>query len=141
MREERPSPISGLFDGPYWDFAAKGELRLQQCAVCDAFRYPPGPCCPVCLSVDAEWTRLSGHGRIVSWTVFHRQYFPQMPVPYTVASIETQEGPLLIGNLLTAAASDLKVGAAVCLEFQPITCDGAKFNLPQWRLAPSGEPP
>ena len=46
----------------------------------------------------APGTALSGRGRLLSWTVFHRQYFPAAAVPYIVVAVETEEGPILVGN-------------------------------------------
>ena len=34
---------------------ARRILRLQRCANCGRFRYPPGACCPNCLSTEAGW--------------------------------------------------------------------------------------
>jgi uncharacterized OB-fold protein len=103
----RPAPMLGLFDQLYWRHVASGELRLQRCQCCAAFRYPPGPSCPDCLTTDHTWEALSGKGTLLAWTVFHRQYFPQFPVPHLVAAIRTEEGPILIGNLVGAAESEL----------------------------------
>jgi uncharacterized OB-fold protein len=139
MSAPRPSPVKSLFDKPFWEFAAAGELRLQRCADCATFRYPPAPCCPACVGERAEWVALSGRGRIASWTVFHRQYLPEMPAPYPVVSVETEEGPLLIGNLVGAGIQDVRIGAAVELVFEPVTFGSEPGNLPQWRLSDVGK--
>lgn len=56
--------------------------------------------CPRCAGGALGWEDLSGRGRIWSWVVFHRQYFPEMPPPYTVVRVRLEEGPLILANLL-----------------------------------------
>jgi uncharacterized OB-fold protein len=127
----RPDPVMGVHDAPYWAFAAEEELRLQRCDACGAFRYPPGPRCAQCLSDRASWTKLMGRGRVMGWTVFHRQYFQDLPVPYTVVSVETPEGPLLIGNLVNAAARP-EIGMAVRAVFDTVSTPQHTLKLCQW---------
>ena len=136
----RPAPILGVHDRPYWDFVARGELRLQRCGECGAFRYPPGPRCPQCLSQRAEWETLSGRGQVLGWTVFHRQYFPELPVPYTVVSIETAEGPLLIGNLVNSGDRRPEIGMAVRATFEAATGPDGPWRICQWEPDPDGPP-
>ena len=96
----RPEPRRNVYEAPFWDFVQSHDLRLQRCAECGAYRYPPGPACALCLSTDWQWAPLSGRGQLVSWVVFDRQYFPELPVPYYVAAVATAEGPILIANLV-----------------------------------------
>jgi uncharacterized OB-fold protein len=132
MALERPKPRGGVYEKPFWKFLAKRELRLQTCTACGHVRYPPGPVCPRCLSDGYEWTPVSGRGRIVSWTVFHRQYLPQMPVPYTVISVALEEGPLMIGNI-DAPADALKLDMPVALIFEDVASPEGDWVIPQWR--------
>nr|WP_295466260.1 OB-fold domain-containing protein [Mesorhizobium sp.] len=132
MTASRPLRRIGQYDLPYWDFAAKGELRVQACKSCGHLRYPPGPCCPRCLSEDTDWRKLSGRGRVVTWTIFHRAYFPEIPVPYTVVSVETEEGPLLIGNLVRAGDIQPAVGLAVTAVFEEFLFGAEPGRLCQW---------
>ncbi|MCM2391879.1 Zn-ribbon domain-containing OB-fold protein [Streptomyces albipurpureus] len=104
---QRPAPQPGIYDTPYWRYTAAGELRLQRCGGCERFRYPPGPVCPDCLAQESSWERLSGAGTLLAWTVFHRQYFPAIEVPYLVGAVRTPEGPILIGNLIDTSAAEL----------------------------------
>jgi uncharacterized OB-fold protein len=96
----RPEPRRNVYEAPFWEFVQSHDLRLQRCPECGAYRYPPGPACARCLSTDWEWSSLSGRGQLVSWVIFHRQYFPELPVPYYVAAVATSEGPILIANLV-----------------------------------------
>lgn len=48
---------------------------------------------------DCEWVRASGRARLFSYVVYHRQYHPDFPVPYNVAAVVLEEGPLLISTI------------------------------------------
>jgi uncharacterized protein len=93
-----PNVLPG--DEPYWSYMSSSELRAQCCDDCGTLRFPSAPVCPSCLSEAAHWKRLSGRGRTFAWTRFHRTYLPAHPAPYTVISVEVDEGLLLIGKLL-----------------------------------------
>jgi uncharacterized OB-fold protein len=97
------------YDEPMWQSVAEGALKLQRCAQCGRFRYPPGPCCPACLSTEARWEAVSGRGRVLSWTTFHRQYLPAYPPPLTCVAVALEEGPIVIANVDADDAAALTV--------------------------------
>jgi uncharacterized protein len=134
--EVRPNPVMGLYDGPLWEYAKRQELRLQRCSDCGEFRYPPGSHCPRCLSESFEWTRLSGRARVCAWCVFHRQYFPEIPVPNPVVLAETEEGPIIVANLVGSDPSVLRLGLPVEVTFEPVRWSGGGEGMIfQWRVA------
>ena len=120
---EWPHPRPSLVDAPFWEYARRRELRLQQCLSCRAWRFPPAPICDQCLSPEAEWAELSGRGTVYSWVVFHRQYFPSLPPPYNVASIELAEGPLLIANVINIADDAIAIGLPVRVAWREVAPD------------------
>ncbi len=130
---QRPRPRAGLYDDLYWSFAAQGELRLQECDSCGAYRYPPGPACPDCGSEDATWSILSGRGRLLSWTTFHRQYFATIPPPYVVAAIRTVEGPIVIGNAVEVEPSRLVLDMDMTAVFEDVEEPTGAWRICQWR--------
>jgi len=136
-RSPRPAPRAGLYEDDYWRFAAAGELRLQRCSDCARFRYPPGATCPRCLSSRFSWEPLSGHGTLIAWTTFHRQYFPELPPGYVVASVATDEGPLLVGNLV--GVRDPAHGMRLAATAEPVLLGGQSGQIWQWTTDP--EPP
>lgn len=100
-----PPRVQGLYDGPMWDLLREtGRLHLQCCTDCGAWRYPPGPCCPECLSAGSAWKPASGRGEVLSWVVFHKQYLPEYPAPYNVVAVRLAEGPIVISNLVDLPA-------------------------------------
>ncbi|MEV7007331.1 OB-fold domain-containing protein [Streptosporangium sp. NPDC051022] len=128
----RPAPQRGVFDEPYWHHVAAGELRLQRCSGCGAFRYPPGPVCPECLAEEHDWAALSGTGSLLAWTVFHRRYFPEIPVPYVVAAIRTPEGPILIGNVVGTRDSRLSHGMPMRAVYEDVDTTDGPLRICQW---------
>lgn len=131
---KRPRPIIGVYEKPFWDAVQARELRLQKCGSCGHVWYPPGPVCTECLADDWTFTLMSGRGRIVTWTVFHRQYFPDIPVPYLVASIELDEGPLMIGNVPGLTPENARLELPVQVDFEPATGKDGDWLIVQWRV-------
>ncbi|PWI16247.1 hypothetical protein DI272_20310 [Streptomyces sp. Act143] len=132
------SPVIDPEGAPFWQYAAEGELRVQACAGCGEFRFPPRPCCPHCRSFDAEWRPVSGRGRVWSYVVPHPPLLPDYAAlaPYNVIVVELEEAPRvrLVGNLVAEAgaavnslpADRVRIGARV-----RFVCDPAS-GLPQW---------
>ncbi|MFD7292577.1 Zn-ribbon domain-containing OB-fold protein [Streptomyces sp. NPDC059897] len=129
---------------PFWEYAARGELRMQACANpdCGELRFPPRPCCPHCQSFDSEWRRMSGRGRIWSYVIPHPPLLPAYAAqaPYNAIVVELAEAPRirLVGNLVSAADAPLnsvdpdriKIGARVQVVFAEV--DGV--TVPRWVL-------
>jgi len=126
-----PRPVMGLYDRGFWDSVRERRMALQKCAHCGAFRYPPGPTCPECLSTEYAWTPVAGGGEIMSWTVFHRGYLPAYPPPYNVMVVRLDEGPFMVSNLTGSEPNGHSIGQRVrlCYETMP---DGA--ILPRFEL-------
>lgn len=128
----RPARPMGVYDEPYWRYAAAGELRLQRCAACGEFRYPPGPACPECLAPEHDWVPLSGRGTLVAWTVFHRQYFSELPAPYVVAVVRSAEGPFLVGNLPGVNPRELVHDQPLRAVFEDVPDPAGDWRICQW---------
>ncbi|MFC1885996.1 Zn-ribbon domain-containing OB-fold protein, partial [Thermodesulfobacteriota bacterium] len=101
----QPTPV----DAPFWEAANKNELRLQRCFDCGHVWYPPSNGCSNCLSTDFTWEKMSGKGKIWSWVIFHKCYFPsfEADIPYNVISVKLEEGPLLTSNMVSCKNEDL----------------------------------
>lgn len=108
-----------IYDQPMWESMERRKLELQACVSCGRFRYPPGPTCPHCRSMEYRWQPVSGHGKILSWVVFHRQYFGDHPPPYNAVAVEIAEGPILISTLVGEKPEGSWIGAEVELDYLP----------------------
>jgi hypothetical protein len=128
----RPEPLRGLYFDPFWEFVEHEDLRLQKCDACGEMRFPPAAVCPQCLSPSSTWTPLSGRGAVLAWAVFHRQYFPELPVPYTVLAVQAEEGPILVGNYVNAGDRRPAIGAPVRLTYEDVAGESGRRKIHQW---------
>jgi uncharacterized OB-fold protein len=136
-------PVHDQDGAPFWEFAARGELRVQACAACGRLRFPPRPCCPHCRSFASDWRPMSGRGRIWSYVLPHPPLLPgyAAQVPYNAVVVELVEDPRirLVGNVVTAPdaplnsldPSRLRIGAAVRVCFHTMAQDA---TVPRWLL-------
>ncbi|MGV9236840.1 Zn-ribbon domain-containing OB-fold protein [Streptomyces nigra] len=133
------SPVTDADGAPFWEYAARGELRVQTCGACAEPRFPPRPCCPHCQSFASEWRLMSGHGRIWSYVVPHPPLLPDYAAlaPYNVVVVALADAPRirLVGNVVAGPGAALnsvppeliRIGARVRAVF-----DGT--GLPRWTL-------
>jgi uncharacterized OB-fold protein len=129
MTENSPAkpilPTINDVNRPFWEGCASGKLLVQRCTQCGRLRYPAGVVCPECLGPEAEWQPMSGRGKVFSFIVFHRAYHKawESKVPYVVAMIELDEGPMLISNVVNVDATRLKVDDPVMVDYEPVDDD------------------
>ena len=133
------TPVVDEDGAPFWEYAARRELRVQTCADCAEPRFPPRPCCPHCQSFASEWRPVSGHGRVWSYVVPHPPLLPDYAeqAPYNVIVVELADAPRirLVGNLVSGPDAPLnslppdriRIGARVRVVF-------SSTGLPQWIL-------
>jgi hypothetical protein len=119
--EARILPAPQGPDAEFYRYLARGELRLQRCGACGAFRHPPRHRCAACGSLAATWHRASGRGRVFSWTVTHRPVDPAFSPPYAVVVAELDEGPRLVGNVRGLDPGALALDLPVSVEIEPVS--------------------
>jgi uncharacterized OB-fold protein len=119
---EKPLPAVTEDGAPYWEYAKRGELRVQRCSACQHLRFPPSNLCPRCLAEEHEWVRLSGRGAVYSFIVVHRPQHPafQEDAPYNVAIVELDEGIRLHGNVVGCPNDALRIGLPVEVVFDEV---------------------
>ena len=120
---DRLLPASDGLNGAFYKFLAQGELRLQRCTSCRAWRHPPRNRCAQCGSAEVAWEPVSGRGRVYSWTVTHRAVDPAFTPPYAILVVELEEGPRLVGNLRGLEPSELALDLPVVTEIERATDD------------------
>ncbi len=120
-------------DRQMWSYLVHGELRLQRCAKCRAYRFPPAGVCEACLSEDWTWEATAGEGTVLSWVTYHRAYFPMIECPYTVVVAQTPEGVPLTADYVGDAGA-LATGDHVVLQYDDATFDddGGSSKLYRW---------
>lgn len=131
----RPMPTPIPETEGFWEGTRAGELRIQVCAACGHRQLNPGPVCDECLSPDIEWRRASGRGTVFSFTVVHHAFHPafQGDLPYVVADVELEEGPVITSNVVGIEPSEVRIGMPVEVTFDRVSDE---ITLP--KFAPAG---
>ena len=139
MTQERTKPTvtvaTDIDNKPFWDYIKQHELRVQKCLQCGKLHYPASPICPYCLSLESEWTQLSGKGKVASFIVVHRSRSPLFPpgVPYVAAIIETEEGIRMLSNVVGCRPEEVRMDMPVKAVFEDVSPE-----LSVHRFAPAG---
>lgn len=129
-----PLPLPDPDTKPFWDGCDEETFLIPTCSACRAERWPPGPMCPECQSMDTEWHPATGRGRLYSWVVVHHPANPEMAdsVPYAVGLIELDEGIRVVGNIHGCGPDELVTDLRVELFFER-AADGSR--LPNFRTS------
>lgn len=127
----KPRPRIGPDTAPFWEGCKRHELLLPYCIDCGKPHLPAGPVCPFCFSFSLDWRKASGRGRISTWVVVHKAWFPAFgaEIPYNVVQVELDEGPRLTANVI--GTNDLAVGQTVEVWFDDVD---AGLTMPRFRV-------
>jgi uncharacterized OB-fold protein len=128
------SRVMTLYDAPMWESITRRQWSLQRCSSCGRFRYPPSPICPEDQVMEYQWVALGGGGTVLSWTVFHRQYFDDFPPPYNAIAVRLDEGPIVVSNLVGQEPSSDWIGMRVELIYETQN----DILVPRFRAAARG---
>ncbi|MBV8087548.1 MAG: OB-fold domain-containing protein [Chloroflexi bacterium] len=109
----QPAPTPDLESQPFWDALKGGRIVLQKCTACHRVRFPRMPACPYCGADGGTDFESTGRGEVYSWVRAHIALTPAMEaeVPYTVATIQLDDGPRLIGAV--EAHGEVRIGDKV----------------------------
>jgi uncharacterized protein len=131
MLQKRPDRVLGAEHATFWDWCAKGELRLQRCARCGKLSWPVVNACEHCGGGELTWAQMSGRGKIVSWCTFERDYYGgRLPIPWETILVELEEGALFISNPTDYTWKDISLGMPVRLAFLDCEDSAGPFKLP-----------
>jgi uncharacterized protein len=121
----------------YWAGTLSEELLVQTCNACGNRQLPWGPCCTRCLSQDLGSMRSVGRGTVFSFTVVRQAIHPDFSqgVPYVVADVELEEGPIMTSNVTDCPVEDVRIGMPVGVWFDNEVEDAfhTKLRLPKFR--------
>ena len=128
----KPLPYMHRETQSFWDGTKKHELWIQRCKDCQKFYFYPRSFCPHCLSDQTEWTRVSGRGKIYSFTVSNRPASPAFKedTPYNIALVELEEGVRMMSNIVECKNEDLRIDMPVEVVFDDVT---PEITLPKFR--------
>jgi hypothetical protein len=84
------------------------------------------------MSTNTEWARVSGRGKVYSWTIFHYLYHPafSQDIPYNVAIVELEEGPRMHTNIVGCSNEDIYIDMPVEVVFEDIS---EEIALPKFK--------
>lgn len=131
-----PTPDSAS----YWEGLKARKLLLQRCSGCGRIRHYPQPMCPACHSMNSAWIEASGRGVIHSWTVTHHPFHNGVrdDLPYTLATVDLEEGVRMNAQLRCARTDNLRIGLPVRVMFETVKED---LTLPYLILGETGSSP
>jgi uncharacterized OB-fold protein len=100
---------------PFVEGLQRGEIRYQACAACGAAQTLARYACRACGATRLDWRTARGSGRVYSMTTVARAPSDEFRTlaPYTLAIVELDEGPRLMGH----ASPDLAIGDTVLARF------------------------
>ena len=96
---------------PFVEGLQRGEIRYQACAACGAAQTLARYACRACGATLLDWRTARGSGRVYSVTTVARAPSDEFRAlaPYTLAIVELDEGPRLMGH----ASPDVRIGDKV----------------------------
>lgn len=97
-------------------------LEGAQCQGCGARLFPPRLVCPECRSRELVPYHFSGRGEVYSYSIVHQapEGFAEY-VPYPVALVKLEEGPLVTAQLTDVEVGEVYIGMPVEMVTRRIT--------------------
>jgi len=116
----RKLPLVTAENAAFWRGGQSARLMLQHCTGCSRWFHPPAPVCPCCGSLDVAPRAVSGHGRVLSFTINHQAWLPELSEPYVVAIIELDDQPglRLLSNVVGLRPEQVHIGLPVQVVFE-----------------------
>jgi uncharacterized protein len=130
---DRPLPLITSLNRPFWEGARRHELMNYRCLNCGAYYNPPSHCI-ACDKPDMHWVKGSGKGKIYTFIVYHIAYNPRWKkyLPYNVAWVELEEGPLIMTNIIDCKNEELYIDMPVEVQFEDVTDE---ITMPKFKPA------
>jgi len=125
----------------YWAGAARGELVLPRCDGCARYVWYPDGACRGCGATARTWTRVSGRGRLFSWSIVHRAFIPQLAnlVPFVTGLVALEEDPAvrLATYIVDCPHDRLRIDMPLTATFRPLRFAGVTGTVTVPLFAPA----
>ncbi|MFP3927779.1 MAG: Zn-ribbon domain-containing OB-fold protein [Desulfobacteraceae bacterium] len=130
--QQKPLPQVNGDNKEFWAGCREHRLKFQKCRSCGQVRWPAAMLCPRCHSTETDWIDASGRGVVYTFAVYHVAYIPAFKdeLPYVVATIELEEGPHLLSNVVGCSPEVVRCGMPVEVVWEDVTDE---FSLPKFR--------
>lgn len=118
----RPLPALNDDNQAFWTGGSTGKLMIDRCGDCGTYIHPPIPFCPTCESRNVAPEAVSGRGKVTTFTINHKQWMPDLPVPYVLALVEIDEDPAvrIPTNIIGIAPDKVAIDMAVEVIFEQV---------------------
>lgn len=133
----KPVPQPTPNTQPYFDAAARGELRVPRCRACATAFFYPRTACPECSSEDLEWMLCSGRATLHTYLLSTRPApgFEE-EVPFAIAVVELEEGPRMMSNIVGVPQTPEHL--VLDMELEVVFDKHGDVSLPKFK--PAGSP-
>ena len=105
---------------PFWEGCQQHRLVFPHCPTCQTWQWYPTYQCKTCYS-DFEWKEVSGEGKLFSWTVARKAFFPEFKerIPLIIAVVDMVDAPgvRLVSNIIHANPEDLQLDMELKVRF------------------------
>jgi len=131
---KKPLPAPNLDSQAFWNGCKKHELLIPRCRNCGDYHFYPRFFCPKCLSTNLEWVKVSGRGKVYTFTIIERGGMAafEKEVPYVLALLQLEEGVLMMSNIIGPELDKIEIGTDVEVVFDDVTDE---ITLPKFKLA------
>jgi uncharacterized OB-fold protein len=107
-------------------YALVGEV----CPHCDAKLFPPRDICPNCGQEARTEYQFSGKGEVFSYTtIYDAPAGYESQVPYTVALVKLEEGPMVTAQLTDMGNQKVEIGMPVEMVTRKLRSDGDERGI------------
>jgi uncharacterized OB-fold protein len=129
----KPLPQPDDVNRAYWSAGVEGRLVIQQCPRCSHRQFYPRALCTKC-GDEPEWMDCSGRGTVHTFTIIRQMGMRPFreELPYAVAMVELEEGPLIMGTVTDCDPEAVRIGLPVEVHFVRAADD---VGVPYWRPA------
>lgn len=134
IASDKPCPVVNSLTAPYWEAAARGELRIQRCQDCRYWIHFPEPRCPQCGGKSLAFEATRGEGKIETFSLIHRSFVEGFQANcYAIAwiALPEQDHLRVMSNIVDCRLEDIAIGKPVTLCFEQ---RGDFGQLPQFTL-------
>ena len=83
---------------------------------------------------NGEWVKASGRGEVFTFCIYRQSFHPAWTndIPYNVAYVKLEEGPLLMTNIVGCDNKDIYIGMPVEVVFEDVNVE---VTLPKFKPA------
>jgi uncharacterized OB-fold protein len=112
---DRPFVKFSRASAPFWASLESNALSMQRCKQCNRLVFYPREICPYCSANNFTWEKVSGRGRVYSFTIVRKPSIPSFKylAPYVYAIIELEEGIRLASNVINCMPEDVVIDMPV----------------------------